>query len=85
VDSGTIKFFDARKNNFGFIIPDKAGAPVFLHGNVVSAAGLTDELPDGQRVRYRVEPDRNGRPRATYVELGEPFADATPGYGRPID
>jgi cold shock CspA family protein len=73
LESGTIKFFDARKNNFGFVVPDKSGAEIFLHGNVVAASGLTAELRDGQRVRYRVEPDRNGRPRATYVELAEGF------------
>jgi cold shock protein len=74
METGTIKFFDSAKNNFGFVVPDKSGPEVFLHGNA-APEHLRKDLTDGRRVRYRVEPDKNGRPRATYVELAEPYSE----------
>jgi cold shock CspA family protein len=73
METGTIRWFDHRKNNFGFAVPDHAGEEIFIHGNIVPAAILPD-LREGVRIRYRVELDRKGRPRASYVELAEPFA-----------
>lgn len=86
MNTGTLKFFDARTNGWGFIIPDAAGPDVFLHANVVKAYGLTgNDLPDGQRIRYRFEADHRGRLKATFVEIAPAFGeDPAPGYGRPI-
>jgi cold shock protein len=71
METGTIKFFDARVSNFGFIVPDKTGPEIFLHGNAVPDL-IRKDLTDGRRVRYRVEPDKRGRPRATYSWPGSP-------------
>jgi cold shock CspA family protein len=73
--TGTIKWFDARTNGFGFIVPDIAGPDIFVHSNSVPMAILFD-LKEGTRVRFRSELDRKGRPRVSYVELAEPFSNA---------
>jgi cold shock protein len=68
----TVKWFDSRKNNFGFLIPDETGPDIFLHLNAVPPS-IVDNLQEGTRVRVRIEADKNGRPRATYVELAPAF------------
>lgn len=59
---GTVKFFNAEKG-FGFITSDD-GDDVFVHASgVLRDVGL---LPD-DRVEFRVDKDRDGRPTARDV------------------
>ena len=55
---GTVKFYAAAKR-FGFIILDNGGNNVFVHGTVLSRAGLL-ELADGQRVAVVIGQGRRG-------------------------
>ena len=67
--TGVVKFYDATKNKFGFIVDDSGGADVYFHENVLGRAGI-HELKPGQRVRFVVKPDRIGqRPRAAQITL----------------
>lgn len=72
--SGTIKslLFD---KGFGFISPDNASdsnSDLFFHSSSVSDGGF-DQLQQGQRVEFDVEPDpRNAsRSRAANVSLAQ--------------
>ena len=57
--SGTVKFFNAERG-YGFIKPDDAGPDVFVHITAVEKAGLKN-LAEGQRVTFKVEPDKKGK------------------------
>ena len=60
--TGTVKWFNPTKG-FGFIQPESGGNDVFVHISAVERAGLTG-LADGQKVRFELEQDRNGRSSA---------------------
>ena len=60
---GTVKrWYDDR--GFGFIRPDGNGTDVFVHVKDLRASGIFEDLVEGERVSYELEPDRMGRPRA---------------------
>jgi len=67
--TGTVKWFNATKG-FGFIQPDEGGKDVFVHISAVERAGLSG-LPDGQKVSYELEADRQGRSSATNLSLAD--------------
>ena len=72
--SGSIKSLLFSKG-FGFISPDNAtgsDSDLFFHSSSVSDGGF-DQLQEGQRVEFDVEPDpRNAsRSRAANVSLAE--------------
>ena len=60
--NGTVKWFNATKG-FGFIEPEGGSKDVFVHISAVERAGLND-LPDGQKVTFDIEPGRDGREAA---------------------
>jgi cold shock protein len=51
--TGTVIYFNADKG-YGFITPDGGGVDVFVH--VTKCSDHIDELRQGQRVRYEVQP-----------------------------
>ncbi|GAA2744471.1 cold shock domain-containing protein [Terrabacter aerolatus] len=61
---GVVARFDPERG-FGFITPDAGGADLFVHVSVLSG---TDELYQGDRVRYHVRQSDRG-PQADRVEL----------------
>ena len=56
---GTVKWFNPTKG-YGFIAPDTGGKDVFVHISAVQRAGLRT-LNEGQKVRFEVETQQNGR------------------------
>lgn len=56
MQTGTVKWFDARKG-FGFIQPETGGPDVFVHISAVERAGL-NSLNEGQKVSFEVVADR---------------------------
>ena len=62
---GTVKFYDPARE-FGFVVPDRGGAEVFVHASVLFCSGMTDLLP-GQRVFVRAESVPRGL-QATDIE-----------------
>ncbi|MDA1100595.1 MAG: cold-shock protein [Proteobacteria bacterium] len=60
--TGTVKWFNATKG-FGFIEPDGGGPDAFVHISAVEKAGLSG-LAEGQKVKYDVEPGRDGKSAA---------------------
>jgi CspA family cold shock protein len=75
VGTGTVKWFNAQKG-FGFIQPDDGSKDVFVHISAVERAGL-DNLREGQKVRFEVERDRQGRSSATNLQEGAGNDNAT--------
>ncbi len=65
--TGTVKWFNATKG-FGFIEPQGGGQDVFVHISAVERAGLSS-LQDGQKLKYELESDRNGRSSAGQLSL----------------
>lgn len=65
--NGTVKWFNATKG-YGFIQPDDGGKDVFVHITALQAAGLRS-LPEGQRISYDMEQDRNGKMSAANLKL----------------
>ena len=62
--SGKVAHYDEGRG-FGFIVPDDAGADVFVHANYIVNA---DFLRKDQRVSFEVvSDDRRGKPRADRV------------------
>ena len=59
---GVVRYFDDERGA-GYITPDAGGCEIFVHISAVHRAGL-DTLNAGQRLRYRAEADRGGRPAA---------------------
>jgi cold shock protein len=59
---GTVKWFNPTKG-YGFIQPEEGGPDVFVHISAVQQAGL-QQLNDGQRISFDVEPDRRGKTSA---------------------
>lgn len=66
---GTIKRV-IRDRGFGFIQPENATEEVFFHSSAVESPTF-DELNEGQRVEFEVEPDprQPSRSRAAHVRL----------------
>ncbi len=54
MSNGTVKFFNNAKG-YGFITPEDGGKDVFVHMN-----GLTDEISEGDNVRFDVEETQKG-------------------------
>ena len=69
MSTGTVKWFSAQKG-FGFIQPDDGSKDVFVHISAVERSGM-DNLREGQKLRYEVEQDRQGRASATNLNAGE--------------
>jgi len=65
--NGTVKWFNATKG-YGFIQPDSGGKDVFVHITSVQRSGL-DGLPEGGKVSYEIEQDRQGRSSASQIEI----------------
>jgi len=66
---GTVKFFNFDKG-YGFIKPDDGGPDVFVHVSALQTSGL-DNLNEGQRVSFDVEPDKKGKgPKAVNLVPG---------------
>ena len=65
--TGTVKWFNAQKG-YGFIQPDEGGKDVFLHISAVERSGLNNPH-DGQKLKYELEEDRQGRVSAGALEL----------------
>ncbi|MGF1502508.1 MAG: cold-shock protein [Paracoccaceae bacterium] len=65
--TGTVKWFNSTKG-FGFIQPETGGKDVFVHISSVERSGLTT-LPEGSKVSYELETDRQGRTAAAQLEL----------------
>lgn len=66
---GTVKFFNETKG-FGFIQPSDGSADVFVH-----ATGIVDQIKEGDKVTFEVEPDKKG-PKAVDVRLADGAAMA---------
>jgi CspA family cold shock protein len=64
---GTVKWFNPTKG-FGFIAPEDGSQDAFVHISAVERAGL-GSLAEGQKVRYDLEPGRNGRMAAGNLSL----------------
>jgi cold shock protein len=65
--NGTVKWFNATKG-FGFIQPEGGSKDVFVHITALERAGIR-QLDDGQKVKFDLESDRNGRESATNLVL----------------
>jgi CspA family cold shock protein len=65
--TGTVKWFN-RTKGYGFIQPEEGGPDVFVHVSAVERAGLND-LHEGQRLEYDLEPGRNGKTAAANLRL----------------
>lgn len=62
--SGTITHWNQKKG-FGFIKPDKSGRDIFMH---ITAIKQREYVPEtGQKVRYSLGKDQDGRVRAVNV------------------
>lgn len=64
--TGKIKWFSKEKG-YGFIIPDQAGADMFVHAKALEKAQIYD-LKEGQAVSYDVG-DNKGRSCAVNIAL----------------
>jgi cold shock protein len=65
---GTVKFFNAQKG-YGFIVlDDTSSQDVFIHANELARSGIRS-LNSGDRLSFDVETFRDGKRRATSIEL----------------
>ena len=64
---GTVKWFNAKKR-YGFIQPEDGSKDVFVHATAVEAAGL-ETLQEGQKVKFELSPDPQGRTMATEISV----------------
>ena len=62
-----MKWFNHTKG-FGFIQPEAGGADAFVHISALERSGIND-LAEGQRVQYELEPGRNGKEAAANLKL----------------
>ena len=60
--NGTVKWFNSQKG-YGFIEPEDGSKDVFVHISAVEQSGL-DNLVEGERVSYELEPGRQGKTAA---------------------
>jgi cold shock protein len=66
VAQGTVKWFNAQKG-YGFIKPDDGARDVFVHISAVERAGMKG-LVEGQKVKYELQPGRDGKPSAENLQ-----------------
>lgn len=66
--SGTVKWFNPARG-FGFIRPDDGSREVFVHISALERSGL-DGLSEGQKVRFEIGRNSNGKPAAMNLEAG---------------
>ena len=64
---GTVKWFNPKKR-YGFIQPEDGSKDVFVHATALEAAGL-DSLTEGQKVKFELSPDPQGRTMATDIDI----------------
>ena len=65
---GTVKFFNGTKG-YGFIANDDGKSPdTFVHIKDIQKSGL-DELKQGQKVSFDLQPSRNGKTCATKIAV----------------
>ena len=65
---GKVKWYDSEKG-YGFITTENEDKDVFLHVTVMKKMRL-ETLPDGQKVKFHMEPGKNGKGmQATSVEV----------------
>ena len=57
--TGVVKFFNSERG-YGFVKPDDGGRDVFVHITAVEA-GRIEELNEGQKISFDVEPDKKGK------------------------
>lgn len=65
--TGTVKWFNKTKG-YGFIEPDDGGKDAFVHITALEASGV-QQLLEGQRVSFELQPDRNGKIAAVDITL----------------
>ena len=66
--TGTVKWFNATKG-YGFIEPERNGSKdAFVHISAVERAGL-GTLREGQRVRFEIQPGRDGKSSAEELSV----------------
>ncbi len=65
--TGTVKWFIARRS-YGFVTPEDGSADVFVHMSAVEQAGL-QTLRDGQRIKFEIEPGKDGKSAAANLVL----------------
>jgi CspA family cold shock protein len=67
--TGTLKKWNADRG-FGFIKDDAGGPDMFLHVSALKIAGIDpDTIAIGTRLNFSSEPTRDGRARASNVQL----------------
>jgi CspA family cold shock protein len=59
---GIVKWFNTQKG-YGFIAPEGGGKDIFVHVTEVQRAGL-NTLNEGQRIRFDMQPGRDGKSTA---------------------
>ena len=64
---GNVKWFDLNKG-YGFIQPEDGSKDVFVTTASLKKLGLTD-LKAGQKVKFKVVEERNGRTSAQIVSV----------------
>ena len=62
---GILKQWNTEKG-FGFIRPDDGGKDIFIHISAFPKDGVTPQL--GEKIRYDVSADQNGKPKAVAIE-----------------
>jgi CspA family cold shock protein len=67
MNTGTVKFYNGTKG-FGFIQPVDGSADVFVHASALERAGI-DNLREGQKLQFDLEPDQKGRHAAGNLRL----------------
>ena len=65
IEFGTVEWFNPSKG-FGFIKPEKAGGPIFVHVSALEGQSLTRTLREGERVAY-LTVEKGGRRAAQKV------------------
>ena len=63
----TVKWFNQKKG-YGFIIPETGEKDIFVHISQLEKAGIS-RLVDGQRIKYELYADRDGRAAAGELRL----------------
>ncbi len=67
MSTGTVKWFNQKKG-YGFIIPETGEKDIFVHISQLEKAGIS-RLVDGQRIKYELYADRDGRAAAGELRL----------------